>query len=186
MKKSIHYLFLFLFSGLCLDSFSQCTLSVTPTNISCHGANNGSANAVPSGGTAPYSYQWSTGGSNVSASNLAVGTYSVTVTNPYCLISGVELVINGNFSGGNTGFTSDYSTSACLLFPYHCLGPEGMYAVGTDPNYYNGGFFSYPPYGDHTSGSGNMMVVNGAVTANTSVWCETIPGLSTNTDYDFS
>jgi len=176
MKKSIRYFFLFLFSGFCHETFSQCTVTVTPTNISCHGANNGSASASVTGGTAPYTYAWSTGGTNATVSNLAAGNYSVTVTNSSCSISGVELVSNGNFSGGNSGFSSSY------FYNPFSLSSEGMYNVATNPSLYNGGFCSCP---DHTSGSGNMMIVNGAVTAGVSVWCETIT-VTPNTNYDFS
>src|ERR1035441_9676134 len=150
MKKSILYFFLFLFSGFWHETFSQCTLTVTPTNISCHGGTNGSASANASGGTAPYTYVWSTGVSNVSVSNLSAGTYSVTVINSSCSISGVELVNNGNFSGGNSGFSSSY-----IYNPFSLSG-EGMYNVATNPSLYNGGFCSC---GDHTSGNGNMMIV---------------------------
>ena len=178
MKKSIHYLFLFLFSGYGLQAFSQCTVAVTPANISCYGANNGSANANVTGGAAPYTYQWSTGGTNGSVSNLAAGNYSVSVTSSSCVISGVELVNNGNFSGGNSGFSSSYS----YCFWPNCLSPEGYYTVDNDPSFYNGGYCSCP---DHTSGSGNMMIVNGAVTAGVSVWCQTI-AVNPGTNYDFS
>jgi gliding motility-associated-like protein len=49
-------------------------------NISCFGANDGEILATPSGGTAPYSYQWSVPQSGDGASNLPPGTYTVTVT----------------------------------------------------------------------------------------------------------
>ncbi|MBL7766810.1 MAG: SprB repeat-containing protein [Chitinophagaceae bacterium] len=57
----------------------------SPTNtrgyqISCYGGNNGSATAIPSGGTGPYTYLWSTGATTQSISGLTAGTYSVTVT----------------------------------------------------------------------------------------------------------
>ncbi len=50
-------------------------------NVSCYGANNGSATVVASSGAAPYYYQWSpSGGTNASASQLTAGSYSVRVT----------------------------------------------------------------------------------------------------------
>ncbi len=48
-------------------------------NISCAGGNNGSV-SVSAGGTAPYSYAWSTGGTSSSLTNLVAGSYTVTVT----------------------------------------------------------------------------------------------------------
>ncbi|RYD97014.1 MAG: T9SS type A sorting domain-containing protein [Sphingobacteriales bacterium] len=51
------------------------------TNISCRGGANGTATVVPSGGTPSYTYSWSpSGGTAATASGLAVGTYTVTVT----------------------------------------------------------------------------------------------------------
>lgn len=51
------------------------------TDVSCNGGNNGTATVAPTGGTTPYSYSWSpSGGTNATATGLAAGTYTVTVT----------------------------------------------------------------------------------------------------------
>src|SRR5207247_8979931 len=50
------------------------------TNVSCNGGTNGSASVVASGGTSPYSYLWSNGPTTSSNTNLASGTYTVTVS----------------------------------------------------------------------------------------------------------
>jgi len=182
MKNMLKYIFLFsLFTfRSSLFTFSQCTLTASPsqTNVTCYGANNGTASANASGGTAPYTYNWSNGQTTPTIANLAPGNYSVTVTDASCIISGIELVTNGDFSAGNTGFSSSYSY---CNWP-GCMGPEGTYAVNTNPNVFNGGFCAC---GDHTSGSGNFMIVNGAGTPGLSVWCQTI-AVTPNTNYDFS
>ncbi|NUN99466.1 MAG: gliding motility-associated C-terminal domain-containing protein, partial [Saprospiraceae bacterium] len=49
-------------------------------NISCAGGNDGSATASAVGGTAPYSYAWSTGLNTATIEDLTLNTYSVTVT----------------------------------------------------------------------------------------------------------
>jgi len=54
--------------------------SVTVTNLTCNGSNDGSAASSPSGGTGTYTYSWSTGSTNASITGLSAGTYSVTVT----------------------------------------------------------------------------------------------------------
>jgi len=53
---------------------------VSTTNISCINAATGTAMANPAGGTAPYSFVWSTGSTAQQLSNLSAGTYTVTVT----------------------------------------------------------------------------------------------------------
>jgi len=64
------------------------TSTVAPTNVSCNGANNGSAAATAGGGTGAYTYSWSNSQTGSSATNLGAGTYTVTVTdNNGCTIS---------------------------------------------------------------------------------------------------
>lgn len=164
----------------CKTVFSQCTLTATATfsNITCNGLNNGTANVNVTGGTTPYTYLWSTGTTTSSVSNLIPGNYSVTVSDASCVVSGVELVVNGDFSSGNTGFISDYvycNTANCLL-------PEGTYAIGNSPTFFHSGFCNCP---DHTSGTGNLMIVNGSGTPGTNIWCQTI-AVTPNTTYNFS
>ena len=50
------------------------------TPVSCYGENSGSVAIAVTGGTAPYSYQWSNGSQDAVASNLPAGNVSVTVT----------------------------------------------------------------------------------------------------------
>ena len=85
-----------------------------------------------------------------------------------------NLIANGNFSAGNTGFTSGYSYSATSVFN------DGTYGVDTNPHNLHPGGSSYV---DHTTGTGNMMIVNGVL--NTTAWQESIP-VTPNTSYDFN
>ncbi|GIV26682.1 MAG: hypothetical protein KatS3mg027_0496 [Bacteroidia bacterium] len=50
------------------------------TNISCNGFADGSAQATPTIGTAPYFYLWDNGSTNSQINNLTPGTYTVRVT----------------------------------------------------------------------------------------------------------
>ncbi len=180
MKKLFQY-FVITFIAVfacCGHLFSQCTLVSNPlqVNVTCNGgANNGTASANVSGGTGPYTYLWSNAATTASISNLAPGTYSVTVTDASCNISGIELVNNGDFSAGFVGFSSSYTYQTNLQ-------PEGTFYVATNPHTYHPGFSAC---GDHTNGTGNMMIVNGASGANVDVYCQTI-AVSPNTVYDFS
>lgn len=68
---------LFLFPNL---SPAQVSVTITKTNVSCNGNEDGSATAVASGGTGPYTYLWNTGATTNAINNLAAGTYMVTAT----------------------------------------------------------------------------------------------------------
>ena len=53
----------------------------TKTNVSCYGGNNGTAQAIATGGTAPYTYSWGTSGeTTANATQLIAGTHTLTVT----------------------------------------------------------------------------------------------------------
>lgn len=85
-----------------------------------------------------------------------------------------NLIFNSDFSLGNTGFDTDYVHSSNLQ--------EGEYYITTNPNYYHP---SFAPCGDNTTGSGNMMVINGSNILNQKVWCQTI-SVMPHTYYAFS
>jgi gliding motility-associated-like protein len=87
-----------------------------------------------------------------------------------------NLVTNGDFESGNTGFSSDYIYSPGNLVP------EGVYDVLDNPQDDHANF---APCDDHTTGAGNMMVVNGAGTPNINVWCQTVP-VTPNSQYVLS
>ncbi len=58
------------------------TASVSLSQVTCYGGGDGSATAIPNGGTSPYTYLWSDVNSQTTiiANNLIVGLYVVTVT----------------------------------------------------------------------------------------------------------
>ncbi|WP_396635244.1 hypothetical protein [Maribacter sp. R86514] len=55
-------------------------LELVSTNVSCAGADDGTASVSVTGGIAPYTYLWSTGETTETINNLASGTYSISVT----------------------------------------------------------------------------------------------------------
>ena len=80
-----------------------------------------------------------------------------------------NLIINGDFEAGNSGFTSGYEFTAAS--GGLATGGEGegagRYAVGNNPQTYHSSFASF---GDHTTGTGNMMIVNGSLVPGKNVW----------------
>lgn len=100
-------------------------------------------------------------------------TYTLNISAP----SSENLIINGDFEMGNTGFTSDYTyvdINSGSLYP-------AAYSIHSNPTLGNPAFASC---GDHTSGSGNMLIADGATTPGQQVWCQTVSVLP-DTDYFF-
>ncbi len=122
-------------------------------------------------------FSWSpTSSLNDSTSLNPIATPSVTTTYHFNLLNpGCTILDNGDFEYGTTGFTSQYTYSALNTI-------EGQYTVGNNPQAWNGALGSF---GDHTTGTGNMLILNGAPVANQSLWCKTL-AVSPNTDYAFS
>ncbi|MDX2002379.1 MAG: PKD domain-containing protein [Chitinophagales bacterium] len=50
------------------------------TNVNCFGTNTGSISVAVTGGSSPYTYLWSNGGNSSTVSNLAAGSYILTLT----------------------------------------------------------------------------------------------------------
>ncbi len=125
-------------------------------------------------------FMWSPTTGMTGANSLSP-TVSVSQTTSYVLKATAadfasNTIDNGDFEGGNSGFSSDYSYNPGNLVP------EGFYDIIDNPQLDHPGF---APCVDHTSGSGNMMVVNGAGSPNQNVWCQTV-AVMPNTQYVFS
>ncbi|MBX3256853.1 MAG: gliding motility-associated C-terminal domain-containing protein [Chitinophagaceae bacterium] len=123
------------------------------------------------------SYCW-TPAQSLSATDIANPVATPATTTTYylnSLVVGSNIITNGNFSAGNTGFTSEYNYASANI-------TEGQYFVGTNPQAWNVNFKSSCT--GHT-GSGNMMMVNGMPTADAKVWSQTVAVIP-NTNYAFS
>lgn len=129
--------------------------------------------------TAPegYNYLWSTGDVTDSITVSQAGTYSLQVIENLGSIT-----VNGDFSDGENGFTSDYIPGTGGT--YGLLSFEGQYAVSSNSSNVHNNFASCF---DHTQGdgSGSMLIVNGAAIADQEIWTQTVP-ITPNTDYIFS
>ena len=89
-----------------------------------------------------------------------------------------NLIANGDFEQGNTGFTSSY-----LYNPLGSQsGAEGDYYVGDNSKAWNGNF-PIAMY-DHTTGSGLMLLANGS-NNRSAVWQQTV-NVAAGVEYAFS
>jgi len=77
-----------------LQTFSVLSVAATVVSVSCVGNNDGSAIAFASGGTAPYTYNWSDGQVTSKADNLVAGTYSVQVTDSLGAIAAYNVIVS--------------------------------------------------------------------------------------------
>ena len=90
-----------------------------------------------------------------------------------------NVIVNGDFVDGNVGFTSDYEYVTPI--PGNLNAPD-VYTIGTNPGSIHSAFASF---GDHTTGTGDMMIVNGSTLPNQTVWQQTI-NVTPNTEYNFA
>lgn len=166
------------------DNCNTCvTINLPPDPTICQGSSytfNLWSCIVPSGMTiSGWSWTPSTGVSPASGSYPSLpGTtvLSPTTTTSYALTVtalGPNLINDGDFS-------TYYSFAPCFYtdYNYYAYSPSTamtynqQYAVGTNPNLFNSYFFQ--SMGDHTTGTGNMLIVNGSTTVSPTpvVWEE--------------
>ncbi|MCB0396547.1 MAG: gliding motility-associated C-terminal domain-containing protein [Flavobacteriales bacterium] len=67
-------------ANVTIGQVSALTGTISGTNVTCNGSNNGTAVITPSGGILPYQYLWSNGATQSNVGGLAPGTFNVTVT----------------------------------------------------------------------------------------------------------
>ena len=111
------------------------TISITSNyngrHISCNGASDGSVQVTPSGGTAPYSYQWSNGATTSSNSGLGAGSQSVVITDAKGCTRSVSITltqptvislsntrINISCNGGSDGSINLTATGGTPAYTY--------------------------------------------------------------------
>ncbi len=113
------------------------TTAGSTVNVACVGGSNGSATVTASGGTAGYTFNWSNGRTTATNSGLAVGAYTVTVSDangcsttrsfnisqPATVLSSSTVSVNNatcstagsidiNAAGGNGAYTYQWSNGA--------------------------------------------------------------------------
>lgn len=107
---------------------SRIIVTTTVTSVKCNGGFDGNISAVVTGGASPYLYTWSNGNVNKNLTNVAAGTYVVTVTD----------------ANGCTGTSASTVTqpapivTAVNITPIPCNGTTGGISVSA-----TGGVFPY-------------------------------------------
>lgn len=144
-------------SGFIIDQPDSIALSISTTNVSCNGENQGQASVFVAGGIPDYAYAWSSGGITAAETGLVAGTYTVTVTDANNCYSSSSVIISeplpisfsfstadatcGNSNGAASVSASGGTGNLTYLWNNNSIGPvlqsvpAGNYAVTiTDQN----------------------------------------------------
>jgi gliding motility-associated-like protein len=100
---------------------------------------------------------------------------ATTVYKANTLIGEINLATNGDFTAGNTGFSSDYSFASSNA-------ATGQYWIGSNPVSWNSGLSACH---DHTTGTGNMLMIKTSSAPKAKIWSTKV-NVTPNTDYMFS
>lgn len=169
-------------TGIVLAAPNNLVLSA-PVTI-CQGD---STTLSATGGIGTYNWTANPPDASLTNPNSASQTLSPAVTTTYTVTSGtpsspVNLIPNGDFSQGNVSFITGYAEVA----DPNPFGVQSSYFIVTNPNAW---FTPFASCGDHTTGTGNLMVFDGSTdpTGSTVAWATEIPvTVLPNTDYTFS
>jgi gliding motility-associated-like protein len=120
---------------------STLSAAINTVNETCSAACDGEALGSATGGTAPYSFNWSNASTNPSISNLCPGNYSLTVTDQ----NGCSHTVSTTINAGQTPPSSDFNdpgthliSDGIVLIPSNgmgtwvsecgtCLSPNGVF-----------------------------------------------------------
>ncbi len=177
---------IFSFNILAVDSFQV-------AGVSCADSYLGSATAYPAGGTSPYTYSWSDGGTTQTESGLTAGAYTVTVTDglgstatSVTIISGLSVAISevGNVScnRGSDGSITVSASGGTGTYVYSWDGlPPGIVSSYTGPRIELPGYTGLPA-GTYTitvkDWCGDSVFVLGTITQPDPLVVSTTPSLS--------
>lgn len=178
--SSIIFLNLSLFSELPGQSSCNVTVTLGDDQTFCEGGQVVNLNAQVSGDYLDLTWMPAAG---ITDPDQAMTQAAVDATVTYTALvrsrSGVNLIVNGDFSQGDTGFTSEYvygtGGSSGLLTA------EGQYAIDDNAGDTHNRFADCR---DHTTGTGNMMILN-ASGMEDNFWCQSVT-VNEGVSYDFS
>jgi hypothetical protein len=160
-----------------LQALCQCPIEVDagPDQFTCYPPDQVTLNGSVEGSYLSFTWTPNTGmvGANSLSPSVTPNSTTDYVLNVTALTD--NLIVNGDFELGNTGFSTDYGYD-----PNTTSGLNGEYEINTVPFY-----FDYDSCHDHTTGFGNYMIAGADFIPDQNVWCESVPVLP-NTDYVFS
>lgn len=161
MRNTYSLLLIVLLFISLLNTYSQCGSMILGNDTTlCEGQT-----IILNAGEGYDIYLWNNGSTEPTITVDSSGVY-------WCIAEytdSTNMVTNGNFSNGNTGFNTDYVWG--IGGPWGLLSEEGTYVTGTMASLYHTNFEDCL---DHTTGDGTYMIVNGDTTQGENVWCQTV------------
>ena len=113
---------------------SALSLSIAGINATCHGLCNGQTIVIPTGGTAPYYYLWSSGCTSASCSNVCSTNYTVVVTDTHsCIATATTMVNEPTALVLTTGMTPSHCGQADGTATLNVTGGTGAYSQTWTP-----------------------------------------------------
>ncbi len=153
-----------------LQPAAAVSVSTSKSDVRCFGNSTGSANAVASGGTAPYTYNWSTGATTSNISSLSAGTYTVTATDANGCTQSGQVTISQPVAALSVSGT----TNNALCYD----SPTGSISVSA-----SGGT---SPYTYQWNNGNSAATINGMSAGNYTVTATDANGCSASTSYSIS
>ncbi len=96
-------------------TYQKLSSTISKTDVSCTGCNDGSINLTVAGGSGSYSFAWSSGQTTEDIYNLYPGTFIVTVTDNYgCSISDTAIIGGSLLTFQKTFGGTNYETSSYI------------------------------------------------------------------------
>lgn len=132
---------------------------ISTQNVNCFGAATGSVNLTLTGGTAPFSYQWSNNAQTQDISNLTAGSYNVLVTDFGGCTATASAVITQTASSVNSNVLAQ-----AVSCPQGSDGSINLTPFGGEPPYtfsWNNGTFLSEDISGLSSGLYTVLITDG-------------------------
>lgn len=126
------------------DNSAGTAAAVVDNNVSCNGVCDGQATASMTGGVMPYTYLWSTGGTNPTETGLCAGTHTVDITDAVGCVSSTTVTItepsamaittsgvDASCNGFSDGEVSSIPTGGTPGYTYDWVDQATGFTVGT-------------------------------------------------------
>ncbi len=154
------------------------TISFVKTDIACAGGNTGSATVSTTGGVPPYTYSWSTGGSQPTITGLAAGIYTVTLTpqNASTCEQSATVQINQSSNlivsltsssaacSGSTGSATVGATGGAPPYTYAWPASAGNQSTATATNLASGTYIATVTDNANCTGTASVTIIVGVGT----------------------